>query len=146
MEWQVRSRVSFRKGCRHLPRTINAAGSENSAPNSFTARHRKSPAMVFTTFLNTKVSLLLYSPSSKMSPFLNLSIKQTSQIEIYSNVSWAMPHIVSHGPHIFDTVTFISQLISFYIHGLVTKRGGNVDLWILRRHREGSNKIETSKC
>ena len=57
---------------RHLPRTINAAGSENSAPNSFTARHLKSPAMFFPTFRSTKVSLLLNSSSSKMFSFLNL--------------------------------------------------------------------------
>ena len=76
MKRQIRSSVSL-KVFRHLPRTINVAGSENSAPNSFTARHRKSPAMFFPTLLNTNVSLLLYSSLSKMFPFLNLSINQT---------------------------------------------------------------------
>ena len=70
---------------------------------------KKSPAMSVATFLNTKVSLLLYSSSSKMSPFLNLSINQMPEIEFYSNVTWAMPQIISHGLHIFDNVIFLFQ-------------------------------------
>ena len=103
MKRQIRSSVSL-KVYRHLPRTINEAASENSAPNSFTARHRKSPAMFFPTFLNTKVSLLLYSSLSKMFPFLNLSINQMPEIEFHSNATWAMLRVIFHGLHNFGTV------------------------------------------